>query len=374
MRLLFINSRPDAVRSPGGDTIQAQKTQAALESLGVHVEARAANDLDSLPAVDLAHIFNIQEPEPAWAAFQRLEGAGIPVVLSPIYWDMLAYWYEMAVQSVSLWKQTARFLGKGTVKRIYLAWQRLKAPSKQDWQTQRRLLLHARRALPNSQSETDLLQQFFRLGKDFQRKADVVPNAIDTDLYETQPAPSQEFEQQYGVRDFVLQVGTVNPVKNQLGLIEALYDLPISLVFIGPVQPAYLAYGEACKARAAQRGRVIFIDHLPHNQLPGIYALAAVHALPSWRETPGLVSLEAAAAGCRVVSTSIGSPRDYFGDLAWYCYPDDPASIRKAVEQALKAPRSQELRQRVLTEYTWQRAAQATLSSYLQALKAKPIA
>jgi glycosyltransferase involved in cell wall biosynthesis len=371
MRLLFINSRPDAVRSPGGDTIQAQKTQAALESLGVTIHVRASDDLGHLPAVELAHIFNIQDAEPAWAAFQALEKAGVPVVLSPIYWDMLAYWFETAAGTTSRWRQIARLLGKNTARRIYLAWQRMKAPSNTTWQTQRRLLLHARRLLPNSQSEADLLQRFFRLGGDFQRKVDIVPNAIDTDLYEPLPAPSQSFIQQYGLHDFVLQVGTVNPVKNQLGLIEALYDLPIPLVFIGPVQPAYLDYGAACKQRGVERGQVFFIDQLPHDQLPGIYALAAVHALPSWRETPGLVSLEAAAAGCRVVTTSIGSTGDYFGELAWYCYPNDPASIRKAVEQALAAPRSPALRQRVLTEFTWQRAAQATLNSYEQVLTAR---
>jgi glycosyltransferase involved in cell wall biosynthesis len=371
MRVLFINSRSDALRSPGGDTVQAQKTQAALESLGVTVEVRAADDLQALPEVDLAHIFNIQEPGPAWRALQRLEGAGVPVVLSPIYWDMLAYWYEMAVQSIALWRGLARVLGKGTAKRTYLAWQRMKNPSKPDWQTQRRLLLHARRSLPNSQSEADLLQRFFNLRADFQHKVTVVPNAIDTGLYETPPAPSQAFEQQYGLRDFVLQVGTVNPVKNQLGLIEALYDHPVPLVFIGPLHPAYADYNVACKQRAAQRGRVIFIDQLPHDQLPGIYALAAVHALPSWRETPGLVSLEAAAAGCRVVTTSIGSTRDYFGDQAWYCYPDDRASIRRAVEQALAAPRSDGLRQRVLAEYTWGKAAQATLNAYQQTLTSR---
>lgn len=368
MRVLFINSRPDAMRSPGGDTVQAQKTQAALESLGVQVEVRASDDLQDLPAVDLAHVFNIQEPQPAWAAFQALEKRGIPVVLSPIYWDMLAYWFENAVVERPLWRRMARLLGKSTTQALYLAWQRMKAPSNPAWQTQRRLLLHARRALPNSQAEADLLQRFFKLGRGFQRKVDLVPNAIDTRLYQALPEPSQAFVQQYGVRDFVLQVGTVNPVKNQLGLIEALFDLPVPLVFIGPVQPAYQDYGALCKARGAQRGRVIFIDQLPHEQLPGIYALAAVHALPSWRETPGLVSLEAAAAGCRVVTTAIGSTRDYFGDQAWYCYPNDPASIRNAVEQALAAPPSQALRQRVLTEFTWQRAAQTTLGSYQQAL------
>ena len=332
------------------------------------IEVRASDDLGNLPAVDLAHLFNIQEPQPAWAAFLALDKAGVPVVLSPIYWDMLAYWFENAANERAAWRLMRRWLGKGAARRIYLAWQRMKAPSNPAWQAQRRLLIHARRALPNSQSEADLLERFFNLGQEFQRKVDVVPNAIDTGLYEPLPEPSQSFVEQYGLRDFVLQVGTVNPVKNQLGLIEALYDLPVPLVFIGPVQPVYQDYGAACKARGAQRGQVVFIDQLPHSQLPAIYALAAVHALPSWRETPGLVSLEAAAAGCRVVTTSIGSTGDYFGDLAWYCHPNDPASIRKAVELALAAPRSEALRRRVLTEFTWQRAAQATLSSYQQVI------
>ncbi len=78
MRVLFINSRSDALRSPGGDTIQAQKTQAALESLGVTVEVRAANDLQTLPEVDLAHIFNIQEPEPAWTGTTEAGRGGDP--------------------------------------------------------------------------------------------------------------------------------------------------------------------------------------------------------------------------------------------------------------------------------------------------------
>jgi glycosyltransferase involved in cell wall biosynthesis len=196
----------------------------------------------------------------------------------------------------------------------------------------------------------------------------VIPNAIDTDLYASPPAPSEWFFNKYGVRDFILEVGTVYPVKNQLGLIEALFDLPIPLVIVGKALGAFTAYAEACKARAAERGRVVFIDQVAHDDLPGIYALAAVHALPSWRETPGLVSLEAAAAGCRVVTTELGPTRDYFGDLAWYCYPDDFASIRKSVEIALKAPPPAELRKQVLSQYTWERTATATLAAYEKAL------
>jgi glycosyltransferase involved in cell wall biosynthesis len=197
---------------------------------------------------------------------------------------------------------------------------------------------------------------------------DIVPNGIDIDLYQDLPKPNQAFIEQYGMRDFVLEVGMISPVKNQLGLIEATFDLPVPLVFIGQIHPAFQEYGDACKARGLQRGNVIFIDRLPHDELPGIYALAAVHALPSWRETPGLVSLEAASAGCRIVSTSIGSAIDYFGEHAWYCEPDDLSSIRKAVEGALRSPASSDLRQRVLEEYNWQRAGEATLVAYKKAM------
>jgi glycosyltransferase involved in cell wall biosynthesis len=114
---------------------------------------------------------------------------------------------------------------------------------------------------------------------------------------------------------------------------------------------------------------VHFIGSVPPEELPGIYRLAAVHALPSWRETPGLASLEAAAAGCRIVTTGIGSARDYFGEDAWYCDPPDRASIRTAVVGALAAQPSSRLRRRVLADYTWDAAARATLEAYQAALK-----
>ncbi len=368
MRVLFINAREDAQKNPGGDTIQAAKTKIALENLGVIVEERGLHELDSLPAYDVAHVFNIQMPESAWTVFQVLQKQSKPIVLSPIYWDMFAYWFEQAASKGGRWGWLARVMGKNRACQMYINWQLWKAPFNTQWQSQRRLLNQAARILPNSQSEADLLQKTFSLNGQFQQKVDLVPNGIDPVLYQTLPTPSDSFLRQYGVRDFVLEVGMIYPVKNQLGVIEALYDLPVPIVFVGQVLGAMPEYAELCKRRARERGNVIFIDRLPYGELPGIYALAAVHVLPSWRETPGLVSLEAAAAGCRVITTSIGSTYDYFGDSAWYCYPNDFTSIRQAVESALQAPTSATLRQRVLNEFTWQRAGEATLASYYKVL------
>jgi glycosyltransferase involved in cell wall biosynthesis len=369
MRVLFVNSREDAQQFPGGDTIQISKTKAALEEVGLTIDILDPKKLDNISKYDVAHIFNIQSPESTWAVFQLLQKKGIPIVLSPIYWEMYEYWFELASNEVMRWKLISNLLGKSIGRYLYLQWQHKKAHFNNLWQLQRRLLGEASRILPNSQSETVHLQKTYSLNNTFLNKVDVVPNGIDPGLYKSIPEPSQSFLHDYGIRDFILEVGTIYPVKNQLGVIEALFELPIPLVFIGQFKSTHLEdYADQCRARAKERGNVVFIDNVPHEELPGIYALAAIHIMPSWRETPGLVSLEAAVSNCRVVTTSIGSTRDYFGDLAWYCYPNDHGSIRRAVTDALKQPKSETLRNRILSNFTWQQAAMATFKSYEKAL------
>jgi len=368
MRILLINSRPNARTLPGGDTVQVDRIGTALRELGVEVDIHGLEILNqTIPSYDLAHVFNIQEPEPAQALLRALTQRGLPTVLSPIYWDMHPYWYNLACSS-GKWRQVTRLLGASLAAGAYQRWQEWKERFHPGWRGQRWLLNMATRVQPNSPSETKMLRRTFRLPAGFEGKVDVIPNAVDQAFAQAKRQTAPDFLRGQALGQVVLQVGTVYPVKNQLGLLEALFDLPVALVFVGPTMPAFAQYSVACRQRASDRGRVFFIERMPHDALPGVYAGAAVHALPSWRETPGLVSLEAAAAGCQVVSTSIGSARDYFGDLAWYCHPADRSSIRQAVEAALAAPRSDALQTRVAREYTWQRAAQATLASYGRAL------
>lgn len=363
MRVLVVN-RADAARDPGGDAIQQCKTMEALAAMGVSVHVRDADHLDELPAFDVAHVFNLQTVAASTRAFAALQHAGAPIVLSSIYWDVLEHWFDLALATRGRWCRVAAIVGRQRARALYIRWQRAKRPITTSWRLQRRLLEHAARVLPNSRSEALLLQDFFLLDAGFREKVTVVRNGVDRALFSPPSEAARTLADPSLVRDSVLQVGALSPVKNQLGLIEALYDMPVRLVFIGHTAPAKPEYAAACKTRGAERGNVVFLDSLPHAELPAVYALAAVHVLPSWRETPGLASLEAAAAGCRVVSTSIGSAREYFGEHAWYCHPDDPASIRRAVESALRAPPSAALRDHVLANFTWQHAAEATLEAY----------
>src|SRR5262249_57230935 len=76
------------------------------------------------------------------------------------------------------------------------------------------------------------------------------------------------------------------------------------------------------------------IPYMPQEELRSAYAAARVHALPSWMETCGLVTMEAAMAGASTVCSTAGYELEYYRDLTYYCDPADHRSISKAVVRA----------------------------------------
>lgn len=112
-----------------------------------------------------------------------------------------------------------------------------------------------------------------------------------------------------------------------------------------------------------------FLGQIPHEDLPQFYKLCKVHVLPSWMETPGLSSLEAAVMNSNIVITEKGDTRDYFGDNAWYCEPNNVLSIRNAVIKAMESKIDPQLSLIVSQKYNWDKTAEATLAGYKLALK-----
>jgi glycosyltransferase involved in cell wall biosynthesis len=368
MRILMLN-RHNAYSVFGGDTVQMEKTATALRAMGHEIIVCLADQLATIDInFDVAHLFNIQTFEDSWIALQWLQKSGKPWVLSSIYWEPLTGWYGVNGPQNTIWQILDYFSGRKMGFGLYVFWQRLKRFRSRSWQMQRQLLKKAYCVLPNSMAEAKLLRHDFDLDRFLdQNNFLVVPNAIDVDLFH-KVTPSLDWRDRIDGSGFVLEVGRISPEKNTLLLIEALWNLPKKLVFVGQANMQHAAYVEACYSKAKERGNVVFVEQLPHEQLPGIYALADVHVLPSWRETPGLASLEAAACGCSIVSTSVGCAYEYFGDMATYCDPWDIVSIREAVNRALLKPGSLELRKKILEQYTWERVAELTFSAYQQVL------
>jgi glycosyltransferase involved in cell wall biosynthesis len=209
--------------------------------------------------------------------------------------------------------------------------------------------------LPNAEGEAAAIRRDLGVAT----PAVVVPNGISPRLADGGGA-------RFTDRDYVLYVGRIEPHKNQLGLIRALRGTGLRLVVTGAVHPHHAAYGRQCREEG--RGWVEFTGPVPDDELVALYRGARVHAVPSWFETTGLVSLEAAVSGCSVVSTGRGHAREYLLDMAWYCDPADAASVRHAVLAAWGHPPDPGLARRVLDHYTWDHAAASTLGAYREVL------
>jgi len=360
MRVLFI-SRDTLFSSPGGDTIQLVKTAEELRKIGVSVDIHRASDPQSELAYDIIHYFNVIRPTDILHNIQ----IDIPYVLSTIYVDYGEF--EKAARG-GISGFIAKVLSANKIEYLKTINRFVR---KQERMPPLRYLLFGHKSsvryvingakylLPNSESE------YRRLAKDYdiQKAYTAIPNSIDDFIFAADAKPDKKFE------NAVVCLARVEGRKNQLNLIRALNGTSINLFIIGNASPNSQGYFNQCQKEAGSN--VHFIPHVTQQDAVQILQAAKVHAMPSWFETTGLSSLEAAVMGCNIVITRKGDQEEYFGDEAFYCDPDNISSIRLAVEMAIQAPVSVNLATKIRREYTWQKTAEKTLACYQDVLKRK---
>ncbi len=353
MRVLM-QIRPDYLGAPGGDTVQMSETVHHLRAFGVGVDLTTEESPD-LSAYDLVHVFNLGRPREPYRHCLNAVQQGKPIALSTVYWDFEEFWQW---GDPDYWELPSPQQGLP---------QPRPAPPPDPIEARHRALLDQQRLaalewatvfLPNGEGEAQLLAEVY--GMDLGRSL-VVPNGVAELFFEARP---ELFVDKHGLRDFVLCAARVEKRKNQLCLVAAMRGTGIPLVIVGQANPE--GYRDLCRRYADDS--VVFLDALPQEELASAYAAAKVHALVGWFETPGLSTLEAAAAGCNIVSTDRGLAQEYLSDMAWYCDPRRVDSIRRAVMAAYEAPRSEALRERMRAHYTWRQAAERTLEGYRLAL------
>ncbi len=365
MKVLFL-SRSTLYTVFGGDTVQIEATAKYLRRLGVGVDIRLSDERIDYRAYDLIHYFNIIRPADILPHISR---SGKPYVVSTIFVDYSEF--ETAhrrglpaiagpvfgANGLEYLKTIARWVKNGESVRSM------------------KYLLHGHRSsicaiaagakalLPNSESEYRRFEDQFHTGAPYR----VIPNAIDPELFHYSE------EQVRAGRDprEVICVSRIEGKKNQLNLIQALNGTEFRLSLIGKPAPNHMGYYRECRRIAGANIR--FLDFMPAGDLGAHYLKAKVHVLPSWNETCGLSSLEAAYAGCNIVVTDRGDTTDYYASDAWYCEPGNPESIYEAVKAAARAPVAPALRERIARSFTWEETARRTLDAYEEVLHVRAL-
>lgn len=331
----------------GGAEIQMTKTKEYIEKTSDQFYVKLFNIFeDRLDEYDIIHIFNLRSE--CLSICRLAEKKKLKIVLSPIWWPEPGKKYKSIIEIVGKMRvffQNLIDYNYPTTKFLY--------PYKD-------FLEAAHIILPNSRLETEILSKRFKTnpGKFF-----VVPNAVDKQLLNVSP---DLFVEKYGLEDFVLFVGRIEPRKNLLALLRAYEDIEIPLVIVGHPYPITPEYFNECKKAARNNHNVHFLGFIPPHsrELFSAYAAAKVFVLPSWFETPGLAALEAGLAGCNLVITNGGSTTEYFRDYALYVNPASLGDLKEKILIAWEKEKDNKLQKHIVENYTWEKAAERTLDAY----------
>jgi glycosyltransferase involved in cell wall biosynthesis len=145
-----------------------------------------------------------------------------------------------------------------------------------------------------------------------------------------------------GSTPFILAVGTLQPRKNYVRLIQAFaaisnFPPPTSslrLVLAGGKGWLFDAIFAEVE-RLGLRGRVLFPGFVADDDLPALYSAARVLAYPSLYEGFGLPILEAMACGTPVVTSTASCLPEVAGDAALLVPPTDVDALAAALERAV---------------------------------------
>jgi glycosyltransferase involved in cell wall biosynthesis len=313
MNILFA-TYPVAFHTPGGGEIQLKAYLKHLPNYGVNVDL--FNQWDpQFKKYDLVHFFSCVGGSIHFCNF--VKNIGLPLVVSSSLW--------ITEDTKCLYPVSEIF----------------------------NQLNFADIVVANSNLECDTLASVLQLPR---KKFSTVLNGVDDEFYD-QVSP-EFFRSNFNIKaKFVLNVGNIEPRKNQLNLVHAMKLIPgMQLVLIGHARDE--AYLKLCLQEGGNQ--VIYLGPLPHDSLllKSAYAACAVFCLPSTLETPGLAALEAYAAGAPIAITEVGPTAEYFADSAEYLNPLDINDIANKIINAISnSDKKNHLNRYKIRNYSWGKIA-----------------
>lgn len=327
---VLLCTREDYMRNFEGDSKQVLRTYQYLKENGVQVHIDNGH-ISDYSQYDIIHLFNLTRVGEIYKYYKIAHGFKKPVVISPIYWDIEKYYlYKKDDEKLNLWKKSNLY--------------------------REEILKSCDRVFANSYMEKELLIREFGICGD---AVEVVYTGVEV---EHEDIPLYNFRERYKLNKYVLCVGRISPKKNQLMLARLCEKLGVQLVIIGKVK------NKEYFKRCIKYKNVVYLGFMDGYNIYNAYRFAKVHALVSFVEKPGMSSLEAAASGCNIVSTSEGCATEYFRDMAYYCNPYEEKTILEALEKAIYKKKDDTLKEYVKKHYNWSDSIKKVYEGYLYTL------
>ena len=195
----------------------------------------------------------------------------------------------------------------------------------------------ANRILAISEQTASDIQDFFGIEPE---KIDVVYQGCDPRFVrEYDPVDLEKIKVKYDLPDdFILHVGTVEPRKNALMILQALkilgksMDLP--LVIVGRPTPYKKVLQDYIRENKLS-DQVRFLHYVDHKDLPLIYQLAMLFIYPSLFEGFGIPIVEALSSKVPVISSTGSCFSEAGGPDSIYVAPNQPEQLAHSITKVL---------------------------------------
>jgi glycosyltransferase involved in cell wall biosynthesis len=391
MKILF-QSRVDLFTVRGGDTTQIENTKNSIEKLFPNIRIDISTDIKAynIEDYDIVHLFNLDWVCETYVQAQWAKIHHKPIVLSAIHHSQ---------SEVELYESAFRY----DIRRIYNGLIGLQS-MRDEWKNIYRSIFNHKKIFPtlvqlikgirNSQKATLYLAdavvvQTYVEKQDIQKDFLVdlktfykVVNGVNVQLFDsvTNKLFIKTLEEKYNTKivgkKIILNVGRIEPRKNQTSLIKAFVNLQKKqligdsiLIFIGAFSKYSPEYKLLFKKLISENKNILHIGQQPQEIVASAMKNDGIYVHPSWFETTGLVALEASLLGKRVVTCG-ERVREYMQNEAFYCEPDKIFTIENAIIKALEAGDvSAEFMNKIRSMYSWDEAARQTIEIYNSILK-----
>jgi glycosyltransferase involved in cell wall biosynthesis len=207
-------------------------------------------------------------------------------------------------------------------------------------------------------------------------RVSVVPNGVDSDLF--QPAPDSE----RSPGRIIATASADVPIKGIDHLLRAFAHARIArddieLTIVG--RPRAGGPIPGLLSELGLEGSVRFVNGLADAELARLCASAEVAVVPSLYEGFSLPAAEAMACGVPVVATRVGGLPEVVGtdgEAGLLVPPGEPLAMSRAMttllaDASLRRRLGERGRARVLSCFTWDAAARATVERYQEAMQAR---
>ena len=345
----------------GGDVVQMLNTKAEIEK-AYNVEIKIVDNIRELSLFnpDIVHIFNMQTIEESSEYLKEAKSLGAKTILSTIYWDMSHARFIVNFAKLGFFCTGENYkslyhLYKNTESIVAAMFGKPTSATKKYKDQVRAFLKEFDWYLPNSEEEMQIVNHVFDTSY---KNYSVIPNGVDFTKF---PFFSN------AERNGFISAARIEPIKNQLQIVDICKDSNFNLSIVGASSPESINYLQAINKKNSDDNIQLINQNVSQIELRRLFNSHKVHILASFRESPGLSSLEALGSGMNIVvcESDYCPIETYFNKLinkhVFICDPYSRKSIKKAMEDAHAFSNPQE---NLIIDLNWSNAGILTYLAY----------